>query len=115
MNIERLSFTEEHMDALREVLQATVRAELLRIFEERPGTTMEGLDGAVLRYLSRISKVHEENAIGNKVDQALSNAFDIYRKVHELEEKHIRKVVYDMLLQYKQETIRKMNETIIYP
>ena len=52
---------------------------------------------AVLRYVSRISKVHEDTAIKNIVTTALENAFDVYKHVHEMEERHMRQIIYEYL------------------
>ena len=92
------------MAALKTTLQEVVRAELLAVFEERPGSTMEGLDGAMLRYLSRICKVHEETALTNQVDAALGSALQTYCAVNKLEERMVRKEFGELYDRYAQTT-----------
>lgn len=84
----------EHINELRLVIREILRAELQMIFSK--SNLLSGAHGSVentiLNSISSISKVHEENAIGNKVDAALAKSLDIYRQVNQIEEQLMVKI-----------------------
>lgn len=78
-------------------MRALIREELFAVFKERPGSSIEDLDHAVLAYLSRVCKVHEEHALGNKVDEALTNALNTHASVHQIHEAQIKRYVAEVM------------------
>ena len=79
-----------------------VRDELRQLFDlDKLLNTPAGdtLDNMVLSYISAISKEYKyrvtTEAIKNLVDETLANTFDIYRRVHLLEEQHMKQLMHD--------------------
>ena len=97
-NTKQISYSNDTQ--VREI----VRDELRQLFDlDKLLSTPAGdtLDNMVLSYISAIAKEYKyrvtTEAIKNLVDETLANTFDIYRRVHPLEEHHMGTLIREFL------------------
>ena len=108
-----MEITDDHVQALKIVLREVLREELKLIFER--SNLLSGAAGStehtILCALSAISKVHEENALGNKIDKALANAFDVYKSVAGMEQQLIEEIVKKHMKKFRENVASAINNT----